>query len=287
MDRYRDVPEDPRSDPVHHHAFTQDIPSSPPSIVSEAGTRRKPKRPPPVTPRSFKRFFTPRSSLHASVGSVHASRQALKELSTTSLNRRGPAFTKARTPNASNAANRGILKNPFTEITKTPSRKRKLSFSSPGSPPQSSPIRKVRLATAVQDDRIVEKTVNEIEITIPPETAYSPRKSIQKQLFFVNPVVEPVRRSKVLATSGEYCLRSVTGRMNRLTMRYNYGSGEAARLLAYNSISFLTWYLGQIGEIKHRVFILDLPTFIRLAVSLKIGLRFPSVLRPAKVSYLG
>ncbi|KAF3406649.1 Cell division cycle protein cdt2 [Talaromyces pinophilus] len=221
MERHRNVTEDPRSDPVHLF-YPQDIPSSPPSIVSEAGTRRKPKRPPPVTPRSFKRFFTPRSSLNA-VANV-TTRQALRELNTTSLNRRGPAFTKAKTLNAPNTISHGILKSPFTEITRTPSRKRKLSFSSPTSPPQSSPIRRVRLAPPVEDDRLVEKTVNEIELKFPPEPILSPRKSIQKQLFVVKPPVEPVRRSKVLATSGEYCLRSVSGRMNRLTMRCNYGS---------------------------------------------------------------
>lgn len=83
----------------------------------------------------------------------------------------------------------------------------------------------MRLAPPIEDDRLVEKTVNEIELKFPPEPILSPRKSIQKQLFVVKPPVEPVRRSKVLATSGEYCLRSVSGRMNRLTMQCNYGSG--------------------------------------------------------------
>lgn len=225
MDRHHNAATDLRSDPVHH-SYTHDIPSSPPSIVSEAGTRRKPKRPPPVTPRSFKRFFTPRSSLNAEISMMPASRHALKELSTTSLNRRGPAFTKAKSSNAANSVGHGTLKSPFTEVFKTPSRKRKLSFSSPSSPPQSSPIRKVRLTTIAQDDRLVEKTVNEIELMLPPETIVTPRKSVQKQLFTAKRALEPVRRSKALATSGEYCLRSVSGRMDRLTMRCNYGSGK-------------------------------------------------------------
>lgn len=239
MERHRNVTEDPRSDPVHIF-YPQDIPSSPPSIVSEAGTRRKPKRPPPVTPRSFKRFFTPRSSLNA-VANV-TTRQALRELNTISLNRRGPAFTKAKSLNAPNTIGHGILKSPFTETARTPSRKRKLSFSSPASPPQSSPIRRVRLVPPIEDDRLVEKTVNEIEIKFPTETIVSPRKSIQKQLFAVKPPVEPIRRSKVLATSGEYCLRSVSGRMNRLTMRCNYGSGKVMRDSSPAFISLTCFY---------------------------------------------
>lgn len=89
----------------------------------------------------------------------------------------------------------------------------------------------MRLAPPIEDGHLVEKTVNEIEIKFPPEPILSPRKSIQKQLFVVKPPVEPVRRSKVLATSGEFCLRSVSGRMNRLTMRCNYGSGKVLRVL--------------------------------------------------------
>jgi hypothetical protein len=139
------------------------------------------------------------------------------------LNRRGPAFTKAAT---SQAAGHGILKSPFTEITKTPSRKRKLSFSSTGSPPQSSPLRKVRLTTTLYNERHTNETVDEIGPPISPLKALSPPKSLQKQLFPVKPPAGPLRRSKALASTGELCLRSVSGRMNRLTMRSNYGYGR-------------------------------------------------------------
>ncbi|KAH8696660.1 WD repeat protein [Talaromyces proteolyticus] len=220
----RNATDVPQSDPVHIHS-PPEIPSSPPSIVSEAGYRRKPKRPPPVTPRSFRKFFTPRSSLNSTGNGVYTSRQALKELGSTSLNRRGPAFMKAA---KTHSTDHGILKSPFLEPAKTPSRKRKLSFSSSGSPPQSSPLRKVRLTTAVYENRgtdKADKTVNDIYIPVSPERILSPRRSIQKQLFSTTPPAQPLRRSKALATSGGLCLRSVSGRMNRLTLRSNYGSG--------------------------------------------------------------
>lgn len=210
------LPEIPRSDPVHGPS-SQDVPSSPPSIVSEDGARRKPKKPPPVTPRSFRRFFTPRSALNAanSAGSVRTNRQALKVLSSPALNRLGPAFTKA-----SNTDNRSP-KNAIADIPQTPSRKRKLSFSS--SPLQSSPLRKVRVASHIHDDRELEKTVNELEANrATRDEEPKPECDIIKKV----PEVTPIRRSVALQTSGELYMRSVTGsRRNRVTLRSNYGTG--------------------------------------------------------------
>lgn len=219
MESSHGLTEVPRSDPVHF-ASSQEIPSSPPSVVSEAGARRKLKKPPPVTPRSFKRFFTPRSALNSAnnLGSVRTNRHALKELTSTTLNRLGPAFTKAKT---SNNVGHGTLKSPFTEVTRTPSRKRKLSFSSIGSPPQSSPLRKVRLATVIHDDRTVERTLNEIDVEDVLGADSVGLKLVKKP---ASPK-KPLRRSKALTTSGELCLRSISGRMNRFTVRSNYGSG--------------------------------------------------------------
>ncbi|KAL1986994.1 hypothetical protein VTN96DRAFT_5150 [Rasamsonia emersonii] len=217
MEGSRGLTEIPRSDPVHLPS-SQEIPSSPPSVVSEAGTRRKPKRPPPVTPRSFKRFFTPRSALNAAnnTSNVKTNRQALGEISSPTLNRRGPAFTKA-----SIDGHHGAPKNPFAELARTPSRKRKLSFSSPGSPQQSSPLRKVRVATGVDDDRVLEKTVGEIEIG-PTIGVEEPKAG---HIASEVPSVRPLRRSRALGTSGELCLRSISGRMNGVIHRANYGIG--------------------------------------------------------------
>ncbi|KAL2829254.1 WD40-repeat-containing domain protein [Aspergillus cavernicola] len=211
-----DLPELPRSEPIYF-TTSQDIPSSPPSIASNFGIRHKPKKPPPVTPRSFRRFFTPRSLLdsgnHGSL--VRTSRQALKALSSPAVNRLGPAFT--RTLKAA------MNKPEPADFMRTPSRKRKMSFSSIGSPLQSSPLRKVRTRGRVDDDdEEVEVPVKDIEVGLgarvdeekPASTAKLPLK------------VSPVQRSKALQTSGALFMRSVLGtRANRVTMRSNTGAG--------------------------------------------------------------
>ncbi|KAN0069362.1 WD40-repeat-containing domain protein [Elaphomyces granulatus] len=179
----------------------QELPTPPPSVASEAATRIKPKRPPPVTPRSFKRFFTPRSTLN---GSVRTSRQALAVLSCPNINRLGPAFTKA-----SQVSEQGLPDNPPPDIVvSTPSKKRKLSFSSPaGSPQQSSPLRKVRAAATQHAGRELQKTVRELEIGALIWTEDLKPKGTVKEVL----PPKPLRRSVVLRTCGELYLRSIAG----------------------------------------------------------------------------
>ncbi|KAL4911959.1 WD40-repeat-containing domain protein [Aspergillus aurantiobrunneus] len=196
MTRSHDLPEVPRSEPIFFSP-SQEIPSSPPSIASDAGLRRKPKKPPPVTPRSFRRFFTPRSLQDSGChgNAVRTSRQALMALSSPAVNRLGPAFTRTL---------KAVMSKPEPkELMRTPSKKRKLSFSSIGSPLQYSPIRKVRVRGLVEDD-------DEVEVP----SAKTPLK------------ISPVHRSRALETSGTLFMRSVLGsRPNRVTMRSNSGAG--------------------------------------------------------------
>lgn len=278
MEGSRGLTEIPRSDPVHFPS-SQEVPSSPPSVISEAGTRRKPKRPPPVTPRSFKRFFTPRSALNAgnNTSSVKTNRQALGEISSPTLNRRGPAFTKV-----SNDGHHGAPKNPFAELARTPSRKRKLSFFSPGSPQQSSPLRKVRVAAGVDDDRVLEKTVGEIEIG----PAIGVEEPNAGHIASEIPSVRPLRRSRALGTSGELCLRSISGRMNRVIHRANYGTGLFRILPHIQGVTFNSVNL-QAGKIKRPISILVRMTSILASASQGNVSRFPSVLRLVIVSKQG
>ncbi|PWY88998.1 WD domain protein [Aspergillus heteromorphus CBS 117.55] len=212
-----DLPEVPRSEPVFPPpSLHQELPSSPPSIASDVGFRRKLKKPPPVTPRSFRKFFTPRSMLSggSNASSVRTNRQALKALSSPAVNRLGPAFTRTSKP----AEHRPEP----SDLTRTPTRKRKFSFSSIASPLQSSPLRKVRVRDAIQDDEEVDVPVRDIEVN--PESheddpKSSPAPEPPRQVF-------PVRRSQALQTSGALYMRSTMGtRANRVTMRANSGAG--------------------------------------------------------------
>ncbi|KAL4980088.1 WD40-repeat-containing domain protein [Aspergillus desertorum] len=214
MTRSHDLPDVPRSEPIFLSP-SREIPSSPPSIASDAGLRRKPKKPPPVTPRSFRRFFTPRSLQDSSPGNaVRTSRQALMALSSPAVNRLGPAFT--RTLKAA------MSKPEPTDPMRTPSKKRKLSFSSVVSPLQSSPIRKVRAPGWLEDDDEVEIPVKDIDlgagIRVNEDKPVSPIRASLK--------VAPVRRSKALQTSGALFMRNIMGtRASRVVMRANSGVG--------------------------------------------------------------
>lgn len=203
-----DLPNVPHSEPI----LPPQPPSSPPSIASDG---RRTRKPPTVTPRSFRRFFTPRSLLPTTDNSSTptTSRQALRALTSPAVNRLGPAFSRT-----SKAGTRSPHDGLPEDFIRTPSRKRKNSFSSVASPPQSSPLKRVRVRSPTSE--------LEHDIQIPnldfdlraPEAPIVP-----KQL----PPAAPVRRSKALATSGALFMRSVLGsRPNKVTLRANSGVGR-------------------------------------------------------------
>jgi len=216
MARVSGLPEPPRSEPALPPS-SQEIPSSPPSVTSEAGGRR-PRKPPTVTPRSFRRFFTPRSLLNSGNASgVKTSRQALRALTSPAVNRLGPAFTRSSKA-GSPSPHDGLAEDPI----RTPSRKRKHSFSSVVSPLQSSPLKKVRVRSPVGDDVEERVTVRAIDLTstrprFGEPTPLSPPKRRP---------VSPVSRSRSLQTSGSLFMRTVQGsRESRLTIRSTAGTG--------------------------------------------------------------
>lgn len=221
MVRVSGLPEVPQSEPIlptsHREAYPQ-IPSSPPSVASDLGSGRKLRKPPTVTPRSFRRFFTPRSLLNSgSNASVKTSRQALRVLNSPAVNRLGPAFT--RSPDGRSRSPFDGLPDVPEETFRTPSRKRKHSFSSVISPLQSSPLKKVRVRSPGND--VEQKTtVGDIDVTRGRyDGATSP--SLPKRR-----PVSPVTRSRALQTSGSLFMRSLQGgRANRLTIRSTYGAG--------------------------------------------------------------
>ncbi|PKX99432.1 WD40 repeat domain-containing protein [Aspergillus novofumigatus IBT 16806] len=231
MDSCHDLPEVPRSEPVFPASPAQEFPSSPPSIASDAGMRRKPKKPPPVTPRSFRRFFTPRSMLNGGngAGSVRTNRQALKVLSSPAVNRLGPAFTRAL-----KAVGNRTIDNHSSDLMRTPSRKRKLSFSSVGSPLQSSPLRKVRVRFPVEDGEELSLSVKDVKTGNDTQDV-EPKPEMPSKLSLP---IAPIRRSHALQTSGGLYMRSVLGpRANRVTMRSNVGAGWQDMTSAFYSRS--------------------------------------------------
>ncbi|KAJ5497255.1 hypothetical protein N7463_009242 [Penicillium fimorum] len=207
MDTFN-LPEVPRSEPV---LLPPEPPSSPPSIASDG---RRPRKPPTVTPRSFRRFFTPRSLLPTGDTSItpSTSRQALRALTSPAVNRLGPAFSRTSKAGSTRSPHDGLPE----DFIRTPSRKRKNSFSSVVSP-QSSPLKRVRVRSPTQD---VEQDINIPNIDIHLDALAQPSSPKQKT------PVAPVRRSKALQSSGALFMRTVTGaRANKVTLRSNSGVG--------------------------------------------------------------
>lgn len=115
-------------------------PSSPLLPITSSQCSEKPKKGPNVTPRTFKRFFTPKSSLSRE-NKVGASRQALRDITASASNRsqRASAFKDAI---------RSIedIKGAFPEISKK-KRKRQLPISPDTTPDRSSPLKRLKLSS--------------------------------------------------------------------------------------------------------------------------------------------
>lgn len=191
------------------------LPSSPPPLCSEPTLPSSPppalkqKKPPPVTPRSFRRFFTPRSSLNDSKSTSNGRfRFVLSDITIPALNRFGPAFP--RTPSSSDHED---SKESLVSV-QTPNKKRKLSFGSSSPPLQSSPLRRVRLGPTIYVDP-------EDEEDEEPKAASEYTKEEPKDEP-APPVPLTLRRSKALQSANPAFLRNLTGRTAKLTLRASY-----------------------------------------------------------------
>lgn len=200
------------------------IPSSPPIFnapqILSSPPRTKTKKPPPVTPRSFKRFFTPRSVLGAlsSGGNDRPNRHILKDICSPALNRLGPAFSRISDGSQDTPAKSSHSQDDLS----TPRKKRKLSISS-SSPLQSSPLRRVRIAPSIRqnDSSPCRPKVDEIGIEAEIQSEVLKTKTKQHTL-----PPTPLRRSHTLQTTSQIFIRSLSGNtLGTLTHRYDYGNG--------------------------------------------------------------
>ncbi len=112
--------------------------SSPPRLLGSRGSD-KPKRKPTVTPRTFTRFFTPRSSLGKG-RKIGASRQILRDITESASNRRGRS--RRRTQSSDKVQTLEDSHDGFLDISKK--RKRCESISPETTPDLSSPLKRMR-----------------------------------------------------------------------------------------------------------------------------------------------
>ena len=114
-----------------------------PSLSNQRGS--KPRKAPTITPRSFTRFFTPKSSLKRGAR-IGASRQALRDITASASNRRG-----RKTPTKDTVQ---IFLEDGEEIGRdSKRRKRKIPDSVDVTPDRSSPLKRIRnQSLKVSDD---------------------------------------------------------------------------------------------------------------------------------------
>ena len=110
--------------------------SSPELSLSGRQHGSKPRKPPTITPRSFTRFFTPKSSIERG-GRVGTSRQALRDITASGSNR-----GRRKTPLKDKIL---VYDQDLTgELDAHQRRKRKIAESADITPDQSSPLKRIR-----------------------------------------------------------------------------------------------------------------------------------------------
>ncbi|KAF1973854.1 Lethal(2)denticleless protein [Bimuria novae-zelandiae CBS 107.79] len=120
-----------------------EVPSSPPQHVANTGSRKL-KKPPPITPKRFQKFFTPRTSSHGN-SRVSKSGRQLQDITRSAINRGNAAHrtTPRKTVNFADIHVDNDVQTPQVN-----SRKRKTPYLSPeSSPAQSSPTKRHKYTT--------------------------------------------------------------------------------------------------------------------------------------------
>ncbi|KAF1832628.1 Lethal(2)denticleless protein [Decorospora gaudefroyi] len=136
---------------------TPELFSSPPPA---SACTRKPRRPPPITPKRFTRFFTPRNSRNvSSCTSLSSSGRQLQDITRSALNRnRATRSTPRKTVNFVDIENQ-------MQTPESSARKRKIAYLSPASSPaQSSPSKRSRYVAPpafdiLEDSPVVDEPV--------------------------------------------------------------------------------------------------------------------------------
>jgi len=135
---------------IRPHESLPELPSSspPPTLAAIAAMGpQKPKRAPPITPKRFTRFFTPRASTHGSSSISHgSSARQLQDITRAAINRGRNASSRTTPRKTVNFAD-AMVENSI-QTPKSHTRKRKTPYLSPDtSPAQSSPSKRLRFIT--------------------------------------------------------------------------------------------------------------------------------------------
>ncbi|KAL8869980.1 MAG: hypothetical protein Q9174_003865, partial [Haloplaca sp. 1 TL-2023] len=193
------LPSSQSTAPISTFASDGDIPSSPTRPSKNDG--RKAKARPTVTPKSFARFFTPRTSLSRG-NKIGASRRALRDITASAANRKSD--TRRRSPKKDRI---DIFDDGEGNILPPPSKRRKVL--APVSPAltldHSSPLKRVsRLGTEFMQDDVLEDASD-------VDDDHSEEEDDSSQL-----PIQPIRRSRQRGAIGGFLSKELgLGSRNR------------------------------------------------------------------------
>jgi hypothetical protein len=161
-------------------------PMSPPHATSRCANS-KPKRPPPITPKRFNRFFTPRSSSGHSSHSSNA-RRRLRDITKTAINRNWPKKTERVLPSSTDGHQ--DLEPTVPPTPESTVQKRKLESSQPSSPfAPSSPCKRPRINdlpnTEIPSSPPLPLILEDDSL---PTAASSPLRSDSPEIIFSKPL---------------------------------------------------------------------------------------------------
>ncbi|KAF2762568.1 WD40 repeat-like protein [Pseudovirgaria hyperparasitica] len=179
----------------------QSPPSSPPRQASPMLESKKLKKPPPITPKRFTRFFTPRTASLASCKSTHSrSSRQLRDITRVAVNQQTPKHHKTPRKNVFFSEDDSAIECHHTPHLSS-NRKRKHPLSPPpSSPVQQTPSKRLRF----------ERRQPEFEIREDADT----KQIIKPHDDFQNPV--PIRRLRASNT-------------HRLTLERSFGDSSIGR----------------------------------------------------------
>lgn len=214
--------------------------SSPMHPLSSQGSE-KPKRKPTVTPRTFTRFFTPRSSLGRS-RKIGASRQILRDITESGFNRKGGSGRRRHVDDKIQSLEEGDDGGDgFSDIPQK--RKRYQPISPEPTPDLSSPLKRMRSQSLeiLEDEAIYDKGC---QISNSANDAYS-----KDRVHDHRPACDPIV-SRLRGPSGVAFFREL-GKMNRTRRsRYPLNGNTGLRLFA---ILVADVWLLQIGKVKPQI----------------------------------
>lgn len=187
-------------------------PLLPPTTSSQCS--EKPKKGPNVTPRTFKRFFTPKSSLSRD-NKAGASRQVLRDITASASNR---PQQRASAKDAVRSSEE--IKGAFPEVSKK-KRKRHLPISPDTTPDRSSPLKRLKLPSLdISADSEGGRIVSEDELND------SEKEYCKGKPRAINPV-----QSNLRGRLGWSLSREIGGFSRpRLAQRLYHGGGKLASL---------------------------------------------------------